>query len=262
MLSVKAILLNADAIKIDQDPGGQMGFRLNSTALSQLWARPLANGDVAVALYNKRGGSPAGIVTVEEGACVVHFDQSHTRTIHYTTMKKIVMLLLLLLLLSYGGTLTVALLRWHRYCSGVNADFGFGHTLESCRDDVQKNATENNWQGYFYFSQEYNGQCTAATDQCSKRTHNSVYSIYQLQPHAPAMGLDIVLDFSQVLPFPSVTTAATHDSGKPAVVVGGGGKVVEVYDVWEQKSLGSFTGSFTAKNVSHHGNAFLRLTPK
>jgi hypothetical protein len=110
MLSVKAILLNADAIKIDQDPGGQMGFRLNSTALSQLWARPLANGDVAVALYNKRGGSPAGIVTVEEGACVVHFDQSHTPTIHYTTMKKIVMLLLLLLLLllSYGGTLTVA----------------------------------------------------------------------------------------------------------------------------------------------------------
>ena len=33
-----------------------------------------------------------------------------------------------------------------------------------------------------------------------------------------------------------------------------------VYDVWGEKALGSFTGSFTAKNISHH--AFLRITPK
>ena len=35
-----------------------------------------------------------------------------------------------------------------------------------------------------------------------------------------------------------------------------------VYDVWGEKALGSFTGSFMAKNISHHGTAFLRMTPK
>jgi hypothetical protein len=207
--------LSQGAIEIDQDPAGKMGFRVNMTALLQVWARPLANGDVAVALYNKGGGAPSGIVVVEEGA----------------------------------------------YCSGINANFGFGHTLESCRDDVQKNATTEGWKGYFYYSEGYNGQCTAATNECIKRTHNIVYSIYQLQANAPAMGLDITLDFSQVLPFPS---AAMHDNipirggGGAEVVVG----AVEVFDVWAGKALGSFTGSFTAKNIPHHGNAFLRLTPK
>jgi hypothetical protein len=51
----KAILTNADAIAVDQDALGQMGVRLdNSSAVGQQrWARVLANGDVAVALYNK-----------------------------------------------------------------------------------------------------------------------------------------------------------------------------------------------------------------
>lgn len=40
-----------------QDPLGQMGLRLDnsSDAPQQRWARVLANGDVAVALYNKAG---------------------------------------------------------------------------------------------------------------------------------------------------------------------------------------------------------------
>ena len=47
------ILLNEHAIAISQDPLGQMGRRLNATkSPTQLWARNLANGDVAVALYN------------------------------------------------------------------------------------------------------------------------------------------------------------------------------------------------------------------
>ena len=224
----KAILLNKGAIEVDQDPAGKMGFRVNTTALTQIWARPLANGDVAVALYNKGGGSPSGIVVVEEGA----------------------------------------------YCAGVNSDFGFGHTLESCRDDVKKNATAEGWKGYFYYSEGYNGQCTAAKDDCSKRTHNGVYSIYQLQAGAPAVGLDITLDFTQVLPFPSaggIAAAATvasatagsgSGSGSGGAAAGGAGGAVEVYDIWAEKALGSFTGgSFTAKNIAHHGTAFLRLTP-
>jgi hypothetical protein len=48
-----------DAIAVSQDPLGQMGIRLtnSSDAPTQVWSRVLANGDVAVGLYNK-GGSP------------------------------------------------------------------------------------------------------------------------------------------------------------------------------------------------------------
>ena len=35
---------------------------------------------------------------------------------------------------------------------------------------------------------------------------------------------------------------------------------VEVYDIWAQKSLGKFTGAYTAKAVAYHDTAFLRLT--
>jgi hypothetical protein len=55
----KAILMNPDAIAIDQDPLGQMGLRIDnsSSAPQQRWWRVLANGDVAVALYNKQGSA-------------------------------------------------------------------------------------------------------------------------------------------------------------------------------------------------------------
>jgi hypothetical protein len=56
----KAILFNQHAIAINQDPLGQQGLRLDnsSTAPTQVWYRVLANGDVAVGLYNKMGGGP------------------------------------------------------------------------------------------------------------------------------------------------------------------------------------------------------------
>jgi len=63
----KAILLNEAAIAINQDTLGQMGLRLpsfTSKSATQIWARKLANGDVAVALYNKLGPG----VIAEEGA--------------------------------------------------------------------------------------------------------------------------------------------------------------------------------------------------
>ena len=53
----KAILLNGDAIAVSQDPLGQMGIRLTPDTPQQVWSRALANGDVAVALYNKGGAS-------------------------------------------------------------------------------------------------------------------------------------------------------------------------------------------------------------
>merc|ERR1711908_104515 len=52
----KAILLNKDAISVNQDPLGKMGIRhprYTSASSTQIWYRELANGDVAVALYNK-----------------------------------------------------------------------------------------------------------------------------------------------------------------------------------------------------------------
>jgi alpha-galactosidase len=54
----KAILKNKDAIAVSQDPLGQMGIRLSGDTPTQVWARVLANGDVAVALYNKGSAAP------------------------------------------------------------------------------------------------------------------------------------------------------------------------------------------------------------
>jgi hypothetical protein len=55
----KSILLNKDAIAVNQDPLGQMGLRLSNTSEpTQVWARNLANGDVAVALFNKGAAQP------------------------------------------------------------------------------------------------------------------------------------------------------------------------------------------------------------
>lgn len=55
-----AILLNKDALAVSQDPLGKMGIRhekFSSSSPTQVWYRELLNGDVAVALYNKAGGS-------------------------------------------------------------------------------------------------------------------------------------------------------------------------------------------------------------
>ncbi len=54
----KAILLNPEAIAVSQDPLVQMGLRLGNSSSdpTQVWWRLLADGSVAVALYNKAGG--------------------------------------------------------------------------------------------------------------------------------------------------------------------------------------------------------------
>jgi len=60
----KAILLNKDAINVNQDSLGRMGIRhpkYTSASGTQVWFRNLANGDVAVALYNKNGSSPSPV---------------------------------------------------------------------------------------------------------------------------------------------------------------------------------------------------------
>jgi alpha-galactosidase len=47
-----AILTNREVIAIDQDALGQQADRISSEGPLQIWARPLANGDEAVGLFN------------------------------------------------------------------------------------------------------------------------------------------------------------------------------------------------------------------
>jgi alpha-galactosidase len=53
-------LTNREVIAIDQDKAGRQGYRVAKNGDNEVWVRPLANGDLAVSLFN-RGGSAATI---------------------------------------------------------------------------------------------------------------------------------------------------------------------------------------------------------
>jgi alpha-galactosidase len=53
-------LTNSEVIAIDQDKAGHQGYRVTKDGDKEVWARPLANGDLAVGLFN-RGESAATI---------------------------------------------------------------------------------------------------------------------------------------------------------------------------------------------------------
>ena len=55
-----SILTNHDLIALSQDPLGVQGHRVAQNASLEVWAGPLANGDVALVLFN-RGSSAANI---------------------------------------------------------------------------------------------------------------------------------------------------------------------------------------------------------
>jgi alpha-galactosidase len=57
---IKAILTNAEVIAVDQDKKGVQGKRIAKAGDTEIWARPLADGSEAVALFN-RGGAPADV---------------------------------------------------------------------------------------------------------------------------------------------------------------------------------------------------------
>jgi len=52
----KSILMNKDAIAIDQDPLGKQGDRLYQSADIDVWTKPLSGGRVAVCLFNRAWG--------------------------------------------------------------------------------------------------------------------------------------------------------------------------------------------------------------
>ena len=161
-----------------------------------------AGGDVAVALFNKAGGAPPGVLLVESG----HYCSNHQPV--------------------------------------DNTSTGFGYTLQTCHDAVVADKFGKCGGGgattFFTFAQQYNGQCACAKDQCAQRGALAVYTIYQVDPTAPATGIDITVDFSEVMPDP------------PAQVA--------VLDIWTGRMSLHTSGSYTAKNVPEHGSAFIRLS--
>jgi alpha-galactosidase len=55
--ATRAILLNADVIAVDQDWGGMQGHRISASGSSEVWAKRMSDGSVAVALLNTGGGT-------------------------------------------------------------------------------------------------------------------------------------------------------------------------------------------------------------
>ncbi len=51
--SIKNILLNTDAIAINQDKAGIQGKKVYDESDFEIWAKPLQNGDVAIILFNR-----------------------------------------------------------------------------------------------------------------------------------------------------------------------------------------------------------------
>jgi alpha-galactosidase len=55
--STITVLKNAQVIAIDQDSLGAQGYLLSQSGSGQVWVKPLANGDRAVALFNRGSGT-------------------------------------------------------------------------------------------------------------------------------------------------------------------------------------------------------------
>lgn len=47
------ILSNSELIALDQDPLGRQGFRICRLGRCEIWVKPLANGDIAVGVFNR-----------------------------------------------------------------------------------------------------------------------------------------------------------------------------------------------------------------
>ncbi|MFC8191248.1 ricin-type beta-trefoil lectin domain protein [Cellulomonas sp. NPDC057328] len=54
---VRAVLTNRDVLAIDQDPLVRQADRVRDDGDAEVWAKPLADGSVAVALLNRGGGA-------------------------------------------------------------------------------------------------------------------------------------------------------------------------------------------------------------
>jgi alpha-galactosidase len=56
-----AILLNKEAIAVDQDPKGVQGHRVSAEGPLEVWAKPLADGSVAVGFFSRAAAFPVKV---------------------------------------------------------------------------------------------------------------------------------------------------------------------------------------------------------
>ncbi|HHE72207.1 MAG TPA: glycoside hydrolase family 27 protein [Chloroflexi bacterium] len=65
--ATREILLNAEAIAVNQDPLGRQGYRVGQTPwgrqIAEVWAKPLSDGSIAVGMFNL-GDMPNRLITV------------------------------------------------------------------------------------------------------------------------------------------------------------------------------------------------------
>merc|ERR1712048_1178125 len=111
-------------------------------------------------------------------------------------------------------------------------------TVQEAQDECCKN---NKCAGFSYSSASGSGYYKGNQD-CGKVSNSQYYGYTKpsQMPGPDGGSADITLDLTEV-GFSSSET-------------------VSVYDVWAQKHVGSFTGTYTAKDVPQHGTAFLRLS--
>ncbi|MFD0491644.1 alpha-galactosidase [Saccharopolyspora spinosporotrichia] len=60
------ILLNPELIAINQDWGGKQGYRVRDDGETEVWAKPVSDGSVAVVLFNRDGQERRISATTEE----------------------------------------------------------------------------------------------------------------------------------------------------------------------------------------------------
>eukprot|EP00418_Pyrodinium_bahamense_P006213 CAMPEP_0179024096 /NCGR_PEP_ID=MMETSP0796-20121207/7277_1 /TAXON_ID=73915 /ORGANISM="Pyrodinium bahamense, Strain pbaha01" /LENGTH=497 /DNA_ID=CAMNT_0020720043 /DNA_START=48 /DNA_END=1541 /DNA_ORIENTATION=+ len=193
------LLLNKDAIAVSQDSLGQMGLRLRgftSKSPWQVWARNLANGDVAVALYNKLGTS-----TEEGGPTCPSWHEIREG-----------------LLETCAGGAGDFLLR--RFSAEVAANLSLAEVQAACCADPSCEGFNFRERGQPVRYEERLKGCDAAP------------------PSRSGGPVDIKVVFADLNLFGAVV----------------------VYDIWARRSVGTFTGSYTASAVPLHGTAFIRLS--
>lgn len=61
--TTKEILINRDVIAIDQDPLGRQGYRVSKDGDQEIWAKPLADDTLAIALFNR--GEASALMNVK-----------------------------------------------------------------------------------------------------------------------------------------------------------------------------------------------------
>lgn len=192
----KDILLNKDAIRVNQDPLGKMGIRhpsYTSASSTQTWFRELANGDVAVALHF--AFAPCCEWNITEGG----FIESCTGNVGYHFKG---------LPLEQAQDICCQ----SSECAGI--DF---QAIEGILGS-----------GYF-----------KADQNCNKTTKTN-HTGYTKTSSNLVNKTNIILNFREI----GFSSA----------------EEVSVYDIWLQKDVGAYKGSYTARNVPLHGSAFLRLS--